>query len=413
MPYTLSATYEIVTPMFIGDAQQEAQTVQPASVKGALRFWWRALNWGKYRATAESDEEALKNLHKEEGKLFGRAAEEVNKKQIGGQGGFLLRVINTKSLQKKSEHDLNQDTTYKLGKGSWQSYLLGLGLMKRKDKITGDIYIRDAIISGSFTVELLCRNKEISERIKPALLALGLLGGLGSRSRKGLGSIAIISLALKKGLSANEEPVPLVTIRNREEFIACLKKILPPSNLPESSPPFSAFCQDSKILVSEENPHSSWHALGKIAQVQQMFRGWGFSYNGNPHEIRRGVKTVYDSYSEKEDDHERIYKLAGKNIPEVAATYPRSTVFGLPRSYGLSNFFLRKEITLEPVAMDSKKLPNQENKRSRRASPLLIHIHHFASSGESLIVQTFFPAAFLPPGDQIEVKENITRGDRS
>lgn len=47
MPNKITASYRIVTPMFIGDAKQEASGISPTSVKGALRFWWRALNWGE------------------------------------------------------------------------------------------------------------------------------------------------------------------------------------------------------------------------------------------------------------------------------------------------------------------------------------------------------------------------------
>lgn len=40
MPDKIIACYRIVTPMFIGDAKQEATAISPQSVKGALRFWW-------------------------------------------------------------------------------------------------------------------------------------------------------------------------------------------------------------------------------------------------------------------------------------------------------------------------------------------------------------------------------------
>ncbi len=40
----ITATYRVVTPMFIGDADQKATSLRPPSIKGALRFWWRALN---------------------------------------------------------------------------------------------------------------------------------------------------------------------------------------------------------------------------------------------------------------------------------------------------------------------------------------------------------------------------------
>ncbi|MCI5144801.1 MAG: type III-B CRISPR module RAMP protein Cmr1 [Candidatus Electrothrix sp. AR3] len=389
MPSTLAATYEIVTPMFIGDAGQDAQTVQPASVKGALRFWWRALNWG--RVFIENDgknAEALQQLHREESKLFGRAAEEVNKKQIGGQGGFLLRVISNTPRAS----NLNQKKEYQ--NNTWQKYLLGLGLFQ-------DGYNRKALVSGTFTIELFCRNKKIAEDMKPVLLAWGLLGGLGSRNRKGLGSVAITSLTLKKGISAKEEPVPLAEIpTNREEFTTCLAEILP-APASDETPPFTAFCQESKMLVSEEADQTAWLALAKIARIQQLFRGWGFKHlnSQKPHKVNE-IRAHHSSYGDKQKDHDLVYELAGKTS---SATYPKSTVFGLPRSYGLSGFDTKKEITLEPIAM-SGSAPEQKNKRSRRASPLFIHIHKFPS-GKSIIVQTFLPAVFLPPKDQIEVTE--------
>jgi CRISPR-associated protein Cmr1 len=73
----LEATYRIVTPMFIGDAEQKATDLRPPSIKGTLRFWWRALNWGKYLKLAKGDiAQALQTLHIQESQLFGIAAQE-------------------------------------------------------------------------------------------------------------------------------------------------------------------------------------------------------------------------------------------------------------------------------------------------------------------------------------------------
>ncbi|MGH8498283.1 MAG: type III-B CRISPR module RAMP protein Cmr1, partial [Methylococcales bacterium] len=83
----ITATYRIVTPMFIGNADQTTDDrIRPPSVKGALRFWWRALNWGRFRS---ADADALRELHKEEARLFGIAADE---ERGGEQGCFLLKV---------------------------------------------------------------------------------------------------------------------------------------------------------------------------------------------------------------------------------------------------------------------------------------------------------------------------------
>jgi len=94
---TITATYRIVTPMFIGDAFQEAIDVRPPSVKGALRFWWRALEWKNVLQDAPGDvSKALRDLHQREAKLFGSAADE----NAGGQGCFLLQVTIPQNLKR-------------------------------------------------------------------------------------------------------------------------------------------------------------------------------------------------------------------------------------------------------------------------------------------------------------------------
>ncbi|MDQ7005467.1 MAG: type III-B CRISPR module RAMP protein Cmr1 [Ghiorsea sp.] len=82
---TIEATYRIVTPMFIGGAEGKPDDgIRPPSFKGALRFWWRALNWTKVYNIAD--------LHKKEAELFGSAAKMNDGKQTGGQGVFLLSI---------------------------------------------------------------------------------------------------------------------------------------------------------------------------------------------------------------------------------------------------------------------------------------------------------------------------------
>lgn len=82
-PTVIQATYRIVTPMFIGDAEQNATGIAPQSVKGALRFWWRALMWGEIRSQDQfnTDEKALRELHEQEAKLFGIAMDEQRAKR--------------------------------------------------------------------------------------------------------------------------------------------------------------------------------------------------------------------------------------------------------------------------------------------------------------------------------------------
>ncbi|MCK4492953.1 MAG: type III-B CRISPR module RAMP protein Cmr1 [Methylococcales bacterium] len=155
MPKKIIATYKIVTPMFIGDAEKNASDIRPSSVKGALRFWWRALNWGKYLENEKGDEvEALKALHEQEGILFGGLPEIIkekdNKNKIkGGQGKFLLRVINEIKYKTTDTWPISQSASGYLGVGLWES-----GNQAKNNYQPH----RDAIEEGqNFTVELLLK----------------------------------------------------------------------------------------------------------------------------------------------------------------------------------------------------------------------------------------------------------------
>jgi CRISPR-associated protein Cmr1 len=56
----LEAVYKIVTPMFLSGADQEATELRPPTIKGVIRFWWRALACSRFNGNL--DELAKGNL---------------------------------------------------------------------------------------------------------------------------------------------------------------------------------------------------------------------------------------------------------------------------------------------------------------------------------------------------------------
>ncbi|PCH54243.1 MAG: type III-B CRISPR module RAMP protein Cmr1 [Flavobacteriaceae bacterium] len=188
---TIETTYRIVTPMFIGGADQDpSDGIRPPSFKGALRFWWRALHWGNFLQKENNNEEAaLKALHQKEGELFGRAAKMVGGEQVGGQGCFLLTISKQPNMS-----DLVSDWP----KANTGAGYLAYGILENKGGKSGKATShKKGIKEGSnFTVQLVFKNnaehKDI-ESIEKALEVLGLLGALGSRgSRRGMGSISLL-----------------------------------------------------------------------------------------------------------------------------------------------------------------------------------------------------------------------------
>ena len=398
MPEKITANYRIVTPMFIGDAEQKASGISPASVKGALRFWWRALNWGKCLNKVNSDvtipqndkqAAALRELHVREAKLFGGLPKTVKNEQtgkdetLGGQGAFLLRVVPD-NIKLSSAKEL--DNTHSL-KGAWQSYLLGLGLMQQNHYLPS----RSAIVSGSFSVQLYCKNSEYLKELENLLLLWGLLGGLGSRQRKGLGSISIT--ALKVGDEIRELP------QNQPAVLDVLKMRIDKSATGE--PPYTAFSRSAQILCSPSSHQKPWQKLGEIAKDMQKFRGWGFSVDGIKLHKINGELALPKAYPCKQTDHGIVYDYT-KAVPPKQL--PKSITFGLPRAYKLSNG--GGEFKLDVLAYDKNGKEEKINKRSRRASPVFIHIHQFPNNdNESMIIQSFLPATFLPATDKIQIKQ--------
>lgn len=93
---TVTATFEIVTPMFLGNSDQKATAIRPTSIKGALRFWWRAMN----------GDLSLTELAKKEARLFG---------STDGGGVFSLVVSSLGKFQAQTDwppKDPNASSSY-------------------------------------------------------------------------------------------------------------------------------------------------------------------------------------------------------------------------------------------------------------------------------------------------------------
>lgn len=227
----LTAIYRIVTPMFIGDAEQKASSIRPPSIKGALRFWWRALNWGRCKD--------LQALHREEGRLFGAAVQENS----GGQGVFLLQVVEQPKAREKSWPQNLSKAQKNIGEiGS--SYF-GFGLWEDKTNIQH----REAIQEGkSFSISLYFRpntsEKDI-ESIIDTLKVFGLFGGLGSRSRRGFGSVALTELV------DGDQSERFDYSNYREEITQLFDKYTNTTKIP-----FSAFSQYARFEIVAEGSNA-------------------------------------------------------------------------------------------------------------------------------------------------------------
>lgn len=245
-PHVIRATYRIVTPMFIGDAEQKASGISPASVKGALRFWWRALMWGKVGD--------LQELHKQESVLFGSSADK------GNAAAFTLRVD-------ASAIKTERKTDWPSG-GNDPSGYLGLGLWESGSHAKGNFQPHREYISENqtFSVTLMLNptiNDAQQQTLKDALLAWGLFGGLGSRARRAFGSVAIEKI--------NDAAFTFKKTAEYQQTVQSLFATYRPNTMTQA--PFTAFDQDSSFAIDDALANNARQAHGRLSGLFKQYRG--------------------------------------------------------------------------------------------------------------------------------------------
>lgn len=364
-PREITATYCIVTPMFLGGAdprQVDSKIFRNASLKGALRFWWRALNWGRMlKEASQNKTKALKKLHEEEGRLFGKASDGKDSQQ--SQVHLSSRLHNAK-LGSVGNPSLDS-----LG------YLLGQGLYSFKEKNTRN-YLSDGQLELTLTFKPGIQDSDIAS-VKQAAIALGIFGGLGSRSRKGIGSLSI------KAIDDQDNFQKFTTREAITQFIDTLDFSA------AADAPLSALTHATRVDISITG-NDSLKVLEQVGSEQQLYRSYGRKFpNKDQHEVN-GQKARQKFRS----DHDNVLAASqGENLQNL----PKRAVFGLPHNYFFSSTGKKVEI-------------NSENE-GRRASPLFIHIHALENT-EFIAIQTLLPGEFLPESMAIDIKPQQHRAQK-
>ncbi len=367
----LRAEFEIVTPMFLGGADQQATRIRESSIKGALAFWWRALNYAGEVANKNHDA-ALKSLQEKEQRLFGGR---------NGQGAFLLRVIS-----EPSEKDILKPGVVlaKTGSGLQASSevvgegarYLGYGLINafyakakegKPEKKAGELE-RSCFSSASkltFTIELVFRrtvNDGGAEQLINALKLFGLLGGLGSRVRRGWGSVSLISMEASNPDGSSEHGVWQCPT-DVNSYKEALRGIISETGTCGTDFPLTTFAPETDIRIGKSMKVNALDVLDELGSGFHRYRGW----RGNG---EKKFQNDHDWYRENNGVPNRIADRAA---------------FGLPHNY--SKYL--------GITASNTKRDDVVAELDRRASPLFFHVQRLGN-GECVGVASVFPVQFLP-----------------
>lgn len=327
--------FEVVTPMFIGGASPNGEAeIRPPSIKGMLRWWFRVLGGNE-----EKEEE-----------IFGSAGE--------GKGKSKFKLFLPETIKGDRTFDRNRYSRYdKPGK-----------CPNKKVKINGIVYAgysltlggnnRKAIPSGK-NFEVFVSWKSGTRNNEKMLIAgllwiLGTIGGLGTRWRRGFGSVQINQ---NKSLSPVEADKDMEWVNQFKNGWETLKKILLDFSSGTSSSPWRLH----KIYVWNKNFPTWEDALNEVASKMQEFRQCM-----NP-------------------DHDDAFKLLKYGI--IPKHAPLRTAFGLPLMFRFRN--VKGTALFQP-----------EN-HERMASPIIFHIAKLKNS-------RFLPIVLKMKGLFLERKEKIS-----
>ena len=182
--YRVTFECETITPMFLAGADGITPELRVPSIKGALRFWWRAMNG--YLPVNE--------LRKKEAEIFGGVAEQKGKSELILRLDFPNQqdVIGTNL---KNDYGLKwQFSGGKLaGPHAGIGYLLYSTTLKGRER---PFFRAQGKFQSSFRFSLTIKSRK-EGYLKHAVAAfwvLAHLGGLGTRVRRGAGNIAVTSV---------------------------------------------------------------------------------------------------------------------------------------------------------------------------------------------------------------------------
>lgn len=355
-----------ITPTFMYGADGKTPEIRPQSIKGLLRFWYRAL----------SGEDDLGKLHKEEGKIFGSTDEKIGSAKVSVRVKNVVEVTNSKEFLVEEGLDLIVNRKGKKILG-FKSKHLGIGYLyyNQFDKN----YLK---VGSEFTVVLSAEekhNKELEKGIC-SLWCLVYFGGIGSRSRRTAGSLEVVEV-LRDDLMNDDLP-----------FLDCDFQATTALGVKETL--LENFVVAKKLLKTEKKSNEFSVLEGaKVKILNKPFENWLSAVNWIGREFqkfrnRRGSNQ--NPIIGEENDYQNVKNYINNGNFDGKTT--ERAIFGLPLNFQYRSLnFEGAEINLT----DSKK-------SNRRASPLCLKI--IKVNGKFFVLLLKFNGKFLNESDGISIK---------
>ncbi|WP_084677691.1 type III-B CRISPR module RAMP protein Cmr1 [Thermodesulfatator atlanticus] len=252
-PTSIELRCRILTPMFLGDAYQQA-SLRAAPFKGLLRYWWRVAAGLTYKSP--------KDLLKAESEIFGGGGEKARRSlvKIWVEG-------NPKVVEDEKLPGVKNIFHPEVGRSVNPLLYLGYGPVTWDKKLRSPRYTRSYLAPGAtFVLKLtvpvsLLEDGREAELFKTALLYFRAFGAAGARSRNGWGSFQVEGM---EGCYHLDENFSERLLEDLPYWKDCFDK---------SYPHTPAKGDNSKLLLWKREGFKSWEkAMKFLAEVYIYLR---------------------------------------------------------------------------------------------------------------------------------------------
>lgn len=325
--FRITAQFEVLTPMFLAGADQNAPELRAPSIKGVMRFWYRALD---------------PFFDRHERAIFGSGGDD--------DAGQSLLIVRCRPGDRCGESMTFTDARPdQFNQGSGRQTTNGLVYLGYPFGMGGNTSRRAMVPGARFSVEVSCRRawKNDDQRHLRAALAslwaLGHVGALGSRARRGFGAVALTGWQLT---DREGSPVHHDTL----------------SALP--------------VLANEES-HSAWESGARrgLSTIRHWFGAFGTngSVSRQPHvgndvnlvarkegfaktDWRRALLTLGAELQgfrqRRKPDYDMVKEFIRSNGSQPLQRLPDRAVFGLPLTFRFGSLPGARPITFTPVGYE-------------------------------------------------------------
>lgn len=359
---------KLVTPMYGGGVEagkvDEKMPIRATAIRGQLRFWWRIVHRQQFIKEGKLDSQAMFLRERELWGGLGNAESLAASKVIVKINGGMTSAV----FAPAAKYSKKADGSYK-SMPDWEPWAEGYSLFPAQGKAsragveTPPPKLLKPGAEWEISINLKSLTDKDREETEAAMCWWGTFGGVGARTRRGLGAIDV------SAINSDSTVVPLAVITQQQAKEAGLTLVFRGT---------SDSAYSSAVIAWKE----SVKAMRLFRQGEGVGRNKGKEHN-RPGQSRWPEPDAIRTYAQTHAAQHPPRHLAGQRFPRAA--------FGLPIIFHFKDKNEPKDSTLAPIGQERMASPlilrpYKQSDGSWRAAALRLPFGHVAQMGLSLSV---------------------------